>query len=117
MRKVAFMRNRTPAERVVIVSGETAPGSEKVRVPAAARSLLGFRPWARSDRFPENGRIDARGDRLHFELRILENGEYRLARPDRKSWVHSPLLGGRVRVTRRPAHQSGWLYELERESG
>jgi len=239
------MGNRAAAERVVLLPSETAPGSEGVRIPAAARTLLGFRPWARSDRFPENGRIDflggaveqdmspedlhthgtpkaalaaelfsliakpgrgyvfidrtrvtapeaelsvepdlvvvlfssldegrvrqvpssrklpgrfieiegapdliveilsdtsedkdtkrlppryaragvpelwlldARGDRLRFELRVLENGAYRLARPDRKGWVHSPLLGGKVRVTRRPAHQSGWLYELERES-
>ncbi len=28
------------------------------RIPAAARDLEGFRRWARSDRFPERGRID-----------------------------------------------------------
>src|ERR1700681_1196111 len=239
------MGNRAAAERVVIVPSETAPGGEDVRIPAAAHTLMGFRPWPHSDRFPESGRIDylggdveldmspedlhthgtlkaalaaelfsliakpgrgyvfidrtrvtapeaelsvepdlvvvlfssldsgrvrqvpssrklpgrfielegapdlvveilsdtseakdtkrlppryaraevpelwlldARADRLRFELRILENGEYHLARPDRENWVHSPLLGGRVRVTRRPAHQSGWLYGLERES-
>ncbi len=238
------MGNRAAAERVDSISSETAPGKKVVRIPTAAHTLVGFRPWAHSNRFPENGRIDflggaveldmspedlhthgtlkaalaaelfsliakpdhgyvfidrtrvtapeaelsvepdlvvvlfssldagrvrqvpsarnmpgrfielegapdlvveilsdtsedkdtkrlppryaragvpdlwllgARGDRISFELRTLENGEYRLARPDRWSWVHSPLLGGRVRISRRPAHRSGWLYELERK--
>lgn len=62
------MGNRTAAERVVLVPGETAPGSEKVRIPVAARTLLGFRPWARSDQFPENGRIDYLGGAVELDM-------------------------------------------------
>ena len=31
------------------------------RIPASARDLEGFRQWARSDRFPDYGRIDYLG--------------------------------------------------------
>jgi Uma2 family endonuclease len=91
---------------VVEILSDTSEDNDTKRLPPR---------YARAG-VPELWLLDARGDRLRFELKVLEDGEYRLARPDRKSWVHSPLLGGKVRVTRRPAHQSGWLYELERES-
>ena len=39
-------------ERAVVAYGEG------IRVPAAASELDGFRAWATSDLFPENGRID-----------------------------------------------------------
>lgn len=38
------------------------------RVPASARSLEGFRRWARSDRFPDYGRIDYLGGDLEVDM-------------------------------------------------
>lgn len=39
-----------------------------LRIPATARDLEGFRRWARSDRFPERGRIDFLGGDLEVEM-------------------------------------------------
>jgi Uma2 family endonuclease len=39
-----------------------------LRIPATARDLEGFRRWARSDRFPERGRIDYVGGDLEVEM-------------------------------------------------
>ena len=39
-----------------------------LRIPATARSLEGFRRWARSDHFPERGRIDYIGGDLEVEM-------------------------------------------------
>jgi Uma2 family endonuclease len=38
------------------------------RIPAMARDLEGFRRWARSDRFPERGRIDYIGGDLEVDM-------------------------------------------------
>lgn len=38
------------------------------RIPATARDLEGFRRWARSDRFPERGRIDYIGGDLEVDM-------------------------------------------------
>jgi len=57
--------------------------------------------------------IDARGSELRFEVKILEGGAYRDARPDAEGWARSPLLAARVRLTRRAMSNSGWLYELD----
>jgi len=38
------------------------------RIPATARDLEGFRRWARSDRFPERGRIDYIGGDLEVAM-------------------------------------------------
>ena len=38
------------------------------RIPASARNLEGFRRWARSDRFPDYGRIDYLGGDLEVDM-------------------------------------------------
>ncbi|HSN89358.1 MAG TPA: hypothetical protein VL025_21520 [Thermoanaerobaculia bacterium] len=38
------------------------------RIPASARNLEGFRQWARSDRFPDYGRIDYVGGDLEVHM-------------------------------------------------
>lgn len=38
------------------------------RIPPSARSLEGFRRWARSDRFPDYGRIDYLGGSLEVDM-------------------------------------------------
>src|SRR5829696_5464955 len=42
------------------------------RIPATARDLEGFRRWARSDRFPERGRIDYIGGDLEVDMSPAE---------------------------------------------
>jgi Uma2 family endonuclease len=64
---------------------------------------------------PELWLLDARGDPLIFEIRILHQGEYRAVEPEPGGWVHSRVLGDRLRVTRRPAPHSGWFYKLQRK--
>lgn len=64
---------------------------------------------------PELWLLDARVDPLRFEIRILENGEYRVVEPEPGGWLRSQVLGERFRVSRRPAPHSGWLYDLKRK--
>lgn len=59
--------------------------------------------------------IDARGSELRLDVKILEGGAYRDSEPDVEGRARSPLLEGRVRLTRRPMPHSGWLYELDVE--
>ncbi len=57
--------------------------------------------------------IDARSAEPLLEVRTLAGFTYRMAAPDQAGWSHSPLLGGRVRLTRQPTPHAGWLYDLE----
>jgi Uma2 family endonuclease len=41
---------------------------ERVEIPLALRSLAGFRRWARSEEFPEEGRIDYISGRIEVDL-------------------------------------------------
>ncbi len=62
---------------------------------------------------PELWLIDARGEGLRFTIHRLAAGAYQPAPPDANGWIHSPLLGRRVRLTRRRTHLNRWAYELE----
>ncbi len=50
--------------------------------------------------------IDARGAEPRLDVQVLDGGFYRQA-------PESPLLGGHIRLTRKPTPHSGWFYELE----
>jgi len=62
------MGSRAAAERMVIVTSETVPGDEDVRIPAAAHTVSGFRAWVHSGRFPEVGRIDYVGGDIELDM-------------------------------------------------
>jgi len=65
---------------------------------------------------PELWLLDARGDELRFEIKVLDAEEYRPVKAEPGGWMRSRVLGGRFRIVRHPAPHSGWLYELERKS-
>lgn len=66
---------------------------------------------------PELWLVDARDESIRFEIRSLVRGSYRSLRPDARGWIASPALGGRFRLTRKPAPHGGWLYDLKWRQG
>lgn len=59
--------------------------------------------------------VDARGAELRLDVKVLDGESYRDVAPDGEGRIESPLLGGPIRLTRRPTRHSGWFYELELE--
>ena len=96
-------------------------------IPATAtRDLEGFRRWARSDRFPERGRIDYLAGDLEVDMSpedLYTHGTvkteiatvlgFRTLPPDADGWVFSPLLGLRFRLRREEVRPGRWSYRLE----
>jgi Uma2 family endonuclease len=66
---------------------------------------------------PELWTVDARGERLQFEIRVLGQGEYEVQPVDAEGWAHSPLLGLPCRLVRRRTELSRWAYELDLAAG
>lgn len=64
---------------------------------------------------PELWLIDARTDRLAFEVKALEGAIYKPVEGASDGWTLSPLLG-RVRLSRERNRRSRWRYRLERLS-
>lgn len=60
--------------------------------------------------------VDARGEDVRLEVRVLEGSSYRIAEPDSEGWAKSTFLDGRVRLTRQATPHGGWLYQLEHEA-
>ena len=55
------------AATAVVMAGGTL-AEEELRIPRTAHELEGFRAWARSDRFPEAGRIDYLAGDIEVDL-------------------------------------------------
>jgi Uma2 family endonuclease len=61
-------------------------------------------------------RIDARGQRLLFEVLAWTSAGYQAVPPDADGRVLSPVLAARFRLTREPARYATWRYRLERSA-
>ena len=64
---------------------------------------------------PELWRVDARHERLRFEILALEPGGYRKIKPDQEGWTRSPRLGCRFRLARHQTRPERWSYRLEHD--
>ena len=90
---------------VVEISSDSSVGKDTERLPPRYAAAGVGELWL----------VDARGVELRLDVKILDGGVYRDSVPDAESRVQSPLLGGHIRLTRRPTRHSGWFYELELE--
>jgi Uma2 family endonuclease len=61
-------------------------------------------------------RIDARGQRLLFELLVGTSSGFQAVTPDADGWVTSPVLGSRFRLSRQAARYATWRYRLDRSA-
>ena len=59
---------------------------------------------------PELWIVDARSDRLLFEMKSLDHGRYRLVEASATGWLRSAVLGLDVRLERHPGHGGRWRY-------
>ena len=91
-----------------------------VYVPAAASTLAGFRAWAASDQFPDQGRvtyidhgllINALGDEVDFQLLQHRPLRYELA-PAQDGWHRSDVFGRAFKLERRRHRLGLWKYTL-----
>jgi len=64
---------------------------------------------------PELWRVDARHERLRFEILELRPGGYRKIKPDREGRTRSPRLGCRFRLARHQTRPERWSYRLEHD--
>ena len=64
---------------------------------------------------PELWRVDARHERLRFEILTLEPGGYQRVKPGVGGWARSPRLGRRFRLTRHQTRPERWIYRLEHD--
>jgi Uma2 family endonuclease len=64
---------------------------------------------------PELWRVDARQERLRFEILALDAGGYVRMRPAAQGWTRSPRLGRRFRLVRHPAGSGREGYRLEHD--
>lgn len=62
---------------------------------------------------PEMWLVDARDEKLSFQVHCLKSGLYVRQAEDANGWRLSPLLGRRVRLTRRLSPARTWRYRLE----
>ena len=77
---------------------------ETVDIPDGINDLAAFRRWAHSDIYwragiPEYWLVDAREDRLHFDILRHGSGGYVAARKQ-ASWIKSRVFGKSFRLTR-----------------
>jgi Uma2 family endonuclease len=64
---------------------------------------------------PELWRVDARHERLRFEILKLEPGGYRKIKADKEGRMCSPRLGCRFRLARHQTRPERWSYRLEHD--
>jgi Uma2 family endonuclease len=64
---------------------------------------------------PELWRVDARHERLRFEILTLEPGGYQRVKPGAGGWARSPRLGRRFRLARHQTRPERWIYRLEHD--
>ncbi len=79
------------------------------------KDLLRLPPLYAAAGVPELWRVDAREERLRFEILALEAGGYVRMRPAARGWTRSPRLGRRFRLVRHPEGPGLGGYRLEHD--
>jgi Uma2 family endonuclease len=68
--------------------------TESIRIPQQARDLAGFRAWAVSSRFPENGRIDFLAGDLEVDMSPEDLHTHGLVKSEIATLLHSKVTHG-----------------------
>ena len=79
------------------------------------KDLIRLPPLYAAAGVPELWRVDARKERLRFEILTLERDGYVRVKPDAQGWTRSPRLGRRFRLVRHPARPGRGGYRLEHD--
>jgi len=82
-----------------------------VYVPAAASTLAGFRAWAASDNFPDQGRVTYIDHGVLFQLLQHRPLRYELASAQ-DDWHRSDVFGLAFKLERRRHRLGLWKYTL-----
>jgi Uma2 family endonuclease len=77
------------------------------------KDLVRLPPLYAAAGVPELWQVDAREERLRFEILALGTDGYARVKPDSRGWTASPRLGGRFRLVRHPARPGRGGYRLE----
>ncbi len=100
-----FVELEGAPDLVIEILSDSSVGKDTARLPPRYAAAGVGELWL----------VDARGAEPKLEVKVLENAAYRDVEQGSAGWVRSPLLDGRIRLTRRPTPNAGWLYELESE--
>lgn len=98
-----FIELEGAPDLVVEIVSDTSTGKDTRRLPPL---------YARAG-IPELWLVDARADDLVFRVEVLAGDEYRAVGADADGWLRSPVLGGRVRLSRALTRRARWRYLLE----
>ncbi len=79
------------------------------------KDLVRLPPLYAAAGVPELWRVDARQERLRFEILALDAGGYVRMRPDGRGWTGSPRLNHRFRLVRHPVRPGREGYRLEHD--
>jgi Putative restriction endonuclease len=96
---------------------------DPVQIPRTAGDLAGFREWACSDDFPENGRIDLLDGELDVDMSPEELAVHGLVKAEVATVLQLLVarrnLGSvsRFRLRSREVRPGHWSYRLEKKTG
>lgn len=100
-----FIEMEGAPDVVVEILSDSSVGKDLVRLPPLYAAAGVLELW----------RVDARRERLRFEILVLEPGGYEKSKPDCEGWTLSPRLGRRFRLTRHQMRPGRWSYRLEHD--
>jgi Uma2 family endonuclease len=100
-----FIEMEGAPDVVVEILSDSSVGKDLVRLP----------PLYAAAGIPELWRVDARKERLRFEILALATDGCVRVKPDAQGWTRSPRLGRRFRLVRHPARPGREGYRLEHD--
>jgi len=113
--RVRKVPSKKRPDRFIELEGAPDLVVEIVSDGSVRKDLARLPPLYATAGVPELWLVDARGEEIRFEIRILEAGRYKALESDAGGWTASPRLGLRFRLKRQEARPGRWSYRLEHE--
>ena len=115
--KVRMVPSKRRPGRFIELEGSPDLVVEIVSDGSVKKDLVRLPPLYAKAGIPELWLVDARGEKIRFEIHRLVAGRYETVPSDANGWITSPRLGSRFRLARREVRPGHWSYRLEKKAG